>query len=600
MTDTRAALRRLSILGPTFDAATLQWADLVGPEEIEAAVAEGQLEIDDVVRFVAPGLWSELAHELDTDPTTSFAVRVQVGRRAYDRLEYTEAVRQFREALRVQPRVSRADPSRGQLLVEQARALFRSGAIDEAWHACQEAAAVARATGDAALFADAATAIRGAGVANWTFAASQHLLCREALAMLGDSEPARSLRLRAQLACTNNPWVREGPGDGVASPAAAVALEADDAESKFLALEARHSAAISVTHVDERLDLADEAIVLGSSSLVDEYLAWGVLWRIDALYQLGRRIEMEAELINASALTTRMREPVWEWRLLNIRSSLATLDGRYAEASQLVQQALEKGQHIGLPNAGIVHLIASSRLAVLTGRGLAEIEHEVAAALKGAPFFARGWHALVLNALGRRDEVVVIWRALAPHLATLPRDAPEWLVAQTGHASLCVALGDRTAAAELYRLLLPFQALHAVASAETPSDGPVALSLGRLARLLGDDRAAREHLKAAIRMSEVMHAPPAAAEARAELDALGVASELSRREEEVAALVADGLSNREIATQLYLSERTVESHVSSALRKLNLSSRAALAAWQVRHSENIRKELRPDELRRRR
>ncbi len=584
MTDTRAALRRLSVLGPAFDAATLQWADLACPEEIEDAVAEGQLAIGDVVRFAAPELWSELAHELDTDPATSLAVRVQVARKAYHRLEYAEAVRQLREALRVQPRVSRADPDRGQLLVEQARALFRSGAIDEAWHACEEAAVVARATGNAPLLADAATVIRGGGVANWTFAASQHLLCREALAMLGDSEPGRCLRLRAQLACTNNPWVREGPGDGPASSTTAVALGFDDAESKFLALEARYSAAISVARIDERLNLADEAIVLGSSSQVDEYLAWGVFWRIDALYQLGRRVEMEAELINASALAARMREPVWEWRLLNIRGSLATLDGRYAEASQLVQQALEKGQDIGLPNAGLVHLIASSRLAVLTGRGLAEIEREVAAALEGAPFFARGWHALVLNAIGRRDEVVVIWRALAPHLAALPRDSAEWLVAQTGHASLCVSLGDRTAAAELYGLLLPFQALHAVASAQTPSDGPVALYLGRLANLLGDRRGAREHLNAAIRMSDAMHAPPAAAEARADLDALGATADLSRREEEVAALVANGLTNREIATQLYLSERTVESHVSSALRKLDVSSRAALAAWHVRHS----------------
>lgn len=583
MTDTRAALRRLSVLGPTFDASILHWSDLASPEEIEAAVADGQLEIGDVVRFSARGLWSELAHELDTDPTTSFAVRVQVARKAYNRLEYAEAVRQFREALRVQLRVSRADSGRGQLLVEQARALFRFGAIDEAWHACEEAAVVARATGNAALLADAATVIRGGGVANWTFAASQHLLCREALAILGDSEPARTLRLRAQLACTKNPWVREGPADGFATSPVAAAPGAGDAESRFLALEARHSAAISVAHVDERLDLADEAIVLGSSALVDEYLAWGVFWRIDALYQLGHRVEMEAELINASALATRMREPVWEWRLLNVRSSLATLDGRYAEAFQLAQRALEKGQGIGLPNAGLVHLIASSRLAVLTGRALAEIERDVAAALEGAPFFARGWHALVLNALGRRDEVVVIWRALAPHLATIPQDSAEWLVAQTGHARLCVALGDRTAAAELYRLLLPFQALHAVASAETPSDGPVALYLGRLARLLGDHRAAREHFNAAIRMSDVMHAPPAAAEARADLDALGVLSDLSRREAAVAALVADGLSNREIATQLYLSERTVESHVSSALRKLNLSSRAALAAWHVRH-----------------
>ncbi len=68
------------------------------------------------------------------------------------------------------------------------------------------------------------------------------------------------------------------------------------------------------------------------------------------------------------------------------------------------------------------------------------------------------------------------------------------MVAQTGHATLCVALGDREAASELYSLLLPFHAVHAVASAETPSDGPVALYLGQLASLMGDRSAATEHL----------------------------------------------------------------------------------------------------------
>ena len=54
---------------------------------------------------------------------------------------------------------------------------------------------------------------------------------------------------------------------------------------------------------------------------------------------------------------------------------------------------------------------------------------------------------------------------------------------------------------------------------------------------------------------------------------------LTRREEEVAALVAQGLSNRQIAQELHLSERTVENHVSKILRKLRLTSRAQVAAW---------------------
>ena len=54
---------------------------------------------------------------------------------------------------------------------------------------------------------------------------------------------------------------------------------------------------------------------------------------------------------------------------------------------------------------------------------------------------------------------------------------------------------------------------------------------------------------------------------------------LSRREAEVARLVASGMTNRAIAGKLFLSERTVESHVDHVLTKLGFSSRAQIAAW---------------------
>ncbi|MDQ4119509.1 MAG: helix-turn-helix transcriptional regulator [Actinomycetota bacterium] len=56
------------------------------------------------------------------------------------------------------------------------------------------------------------------------------------------------------------------------------------------------------------------------------------------------------------------------------------------------------------------------------------------------------------------------------------------------------------------------------------------------------------------------------------------ASALSGREREVALLVARGHSNRQIATQLVLSEKTVEAHVTAVLRKLAVPSRAAVGA----------------------
>jgi len=49
----------------------------------------------------------------------------------------------------------------------------------------------------------------------------------------------------------------------------------------------------------------------------------------------------------------------------------------------------------------------------------------------------------------------------------------------------------------------------------------------------------------------------------------------------VAALVAQGRSNREIAPSLVVSERTAEAHVSNILGKLGLSTRMQIAAWAV-------------------
>ena len=56
-------------------------------------------------------------------------------------------------------------------------------------------------------------------------------------------------------------------------------------------------------------------------------------------------------------------------------------------------------------------------------------------------------------------------------------------------------------------------------------------------------------------------------------------SALTRREREVVKLVTRGLTNRQIAEELVLSERTVENHVSNTLKKLKLSSRSEVAAW---------------------
>ena len=56
---------------------------------------------------------------------------------------------------------------------------------------------------------------------------------------------------------------------------------------------------------------------------------------------------------------------------------------------------------------------------------------------------------------------------------------------------------------------------------------------------------------------------------------------LTAREREVAALVTRGLSNRHIASELVITERTVAAHVEHILAKLGFNSRVEIAAWEA-------------------
>lgn len=57
---------------------------------------------------------------------------------------------------------------------------------------------------------------------------------------------------------------------------------------------------------------------------------------------------------------------------------------------------------------------------------------------------------------------------------------------------------------------------------------------------------------------------------------------LSPRESEVAALVAEGRTNRQIASLLFISERTAQNHVQHILDKLDLPNRSQIAVWVER------------------
>jgi len=153
--------------------------------------------------------------------------------------------------------------------------------------------------------------------------------------------------------------------------------------------------------------------------------------------------------------------------------------------------------------------------------------------------------------------------------------------------SVClVATGDfeRTAvlhgASERLWTLLNAPVLMGPAYAEIRESGAAtaraALGQEHFEALLGHGYALPLPAALAVARGEAPAAPPAAGavpgtEVRA----------LTRRETEIAGLVADGLGNREIAERLYLSKRTVDSHVEHIFSKLGFSSRTQLAAWVI-------------------
>jgi DNA-binding CsgD family transcriptional regulator len=112
------------------------------------------------------------------------------------------------------------------------------------------------------------------------------------------------------------------------------------------------------------------------------------------------------------------------------------------------------------------------------------------------------------------------------------------------------------------------------------------LAFGARLRRAGRRAAAREQLERALSTFEGLGAVPWARRAREEIAATGVGlprrsrradRELSPRELQVAEAAAEGLTNREVAARFFLSEKTVERHLSSVYDKLGLRSRTELA-----------------------
>jgi DNA-binding CsgD family transcriptional regulator len=119
------------------------------------------------------------------------------------------------------------------------------------------------------------------------------------------------------------------------------------------------------------------------------------------------------------------------------------------------------------------------------------------------------------------------------------------------------------------------------------------LVLGRIRRRLRKRRAAKEALDEAVEIFESAGSTRWADQARVEIDAIGLrpkaeGDELTPAEERVARLVADGLSNKEVAAALVVTPKTVEAHLGRVYRKLGVRRRSELSALMAKGGTGAR------------
>jgi DNA-binding CsgD family transcriptional regulator len=542
-------------------------------------------------------------------------------------LAFEDATGYLATALAAAEAAGARDAERAGLLVELATAEYRAGQLVTSLRHAVAAADAAERDGRLDLVADAALVVRGIG--DHAVAATLLGLCDRALADPG-CPAARRARLLAQRASA---LAELGDVDAAATEAmaaTAAAASAADPAAELDAIRARLAALPTLEEPAERLRLGSRAIELAAVTGQPLAAVLGRVWRIDAAYQLLNLEAVDTEITQLAGLAETTRLPLARWHLLRQQASRAVLAGQLSLARDRSWDAHRLAVRIqDFSGAGLSYAFAVW-LAIIRGDA-AEIPADFFDFTAVAPPISvvRAAVARALFALGRTDEAQAEYEALRRLPAPGDRNARTF-GALTQLVDLMVAFRDSEMAQATYDLLEPFPA-----AAGATGTGVVFLSgslhwpLGRLALLLGRTGQALEHFATAVRVNTRIPARPfvvlsrlewadalrtqgggdarsrarelarqAAIEAhrldmpgpadRAERlareieQAIDAADPLTRREREIAELISAGLTNRAIADQLVLSERTIEGHVRSALGKLRLTNRTELAAWALR------------------
>jgi DNA-binding CsgD family transcriptional regulator/tetratricopeptide (TPR) repeat protein len=544
---------------------------------------------------------------------------VLAARAASAGLDFDEAA----ERLRVALELGIDDPAeRAGLLLELATSRHRAGRAVDAITAYGEAAEIATGVGDAELLAQAAIGYEDAA---WrpviTDQRAVDLLERAAAALPEEDSRlrvgvlgglARALEIRGE----------HRRGSDVRGDAVAMARRLDDRAALARVLVGsyweRHSRSAGqvLAMLTEARDLA---AALGDVELRTEAMNW----RTCAFLALSDLESARREADEVRATAERTGQPFHVHVAEHCGSVIALCEGRLADAEAMAQRSHEWSRLLTGRDASGVYGIQMFGIRREQGR-LAELAPLIRM-LAGETTWRPGLASL-LTELGMEDEA-------RRELAAVTADgldafrASLWLASLTYLTDACTALGDEAVAALLYPELAPHAGSTVLIGHMAACYGAADRYLGMLAATLGEWERAQNHFERAMSLNRQMGAVtwlahtayqygrmllasrgdrdraaellgeasllaerigmPALLERIGSLGAArpvaGPPDGLSYREVQILGLVAQGLSNREIGSALFISEHTAANHIRSILRKTSCANRTEAASYAHRH-----------------
>ena len=551
------------------------------------------------------------------DGTTARQWMVRAAEDAVRRLAYEEGVRLYRQALTTRPLDARESC---EILVALGKAAYLAGDLRSCCGAAVEAAAAAQSPEQAA---EAALVLEA--VPDPAINATAKRLCEDALTH--DIDPglrARLLALRSHLAFYDGEQSRL---DALSSEALDLARSTDDDRALAGALRARQEACPGPDGRAERLELATEMLHLAKRTSNPRAEMWGEIWRIDALIESGRLAAAAEELPRLRIAVDRLGGPVAAWHHDRIAACIAQARGLFTEAMMLGRRGFDRMRPVERAPATGAYFALQTALAGQVAvtdemRQFAQHPFEPPPRFATLALLSRAQLLLCTNS----PELAAASYQRAGPIDTWSLPAFFVLPAYVYASLACCGLGRYDDLAVLLDRLQPFRGEHAVGNGVAYM-GPAELAIGRAAAALGRLDAAVDDLAMAVALAETAgaagfvaeaqyhlawtlftrdragdrdRARPLAIEAARLVDALGMTAYteraavlvgrlngddtrgLSARELEVAGLVAEGLTNRQIAARLVLSERTAQNHVQHILTKLGFTTRSQIAAWSSR------------------